>query len=51
MSVENSARTGRSALGTLVWLFPFLWDPRRAALRRRVVFALSGLALAEVVND
>ncbi|MGQ3073926.1 MAG: ABCB family ABC transporter ATP-binding protein/permease [Ferrovibrionaceae bacterium] len=50
MSVENSARTGRSALGTLVGLFPFLWDPRRADLRRRVVYALIFLALAKVVN-
>ncbi len=50
MSAEEAPRPERGALGTLAGLFPFLWDPRRADLRRRVVYALIFLALAKIIN-
>ncbi len=50
MTTETTGRPERGALGTLAGLFPFLWDPDRADLRRRVIYALAFLALAKVIN-
>ncbi len=50
MTTETTGRPERGALGALAGLVPFLWDPDRADLRRRVVYALVFLALAKIIN-